>query len=65
MPEIKASYSVVFTEDFSYDFNMEYHIYTSMDGSVAHNPMDFKNAYIYSNMEFFVVPGMDTFKFID
>ena len=65
VPEIKASYSVVFTEDFSYDFNMEYHIYTSMDGSVAHNPMDFKNAYIYSNMEFFVVPGMDTFKFID
>ena len=65
VPEIKASYSVVFSEDFVLDFDQEYHIHTSWDQNVAHNPEDLKDLYLYSNMEFFVNPDQDSFIFYD
>ena len=49
VPQITATYNVVMSDNFSYDFTAHYGVHSSMVDEGTHHPLDFNNFYIYYN----------------
>lgn len=49
VPQITATYNVVMSDKFSYDFTAHYGVHSSMVDEGTHHPLDFNNFYIYYN----------------